>query len=203
MELHSDLENHRPKGHVETNTTGLQGLFVIEPDRSADEHGSYSYYYSERGFAQAGAASHYVQEHASFYPRRHTVRGLHFQKPPHAQYKVVRVARGRIWDVCVDVRRHSPTFGRHAVVELAAGDWRQLHVPPGFAHGFCTLEPDTEITFRLSDYNDRAFSGGLLWNDPALGIAWPCGNEPGYVFPADYAWPPLATLATPFEETTT
>jgi dTDP-4-dehydrorhamnose 3,5-epimerase len=184
---------------METTPLGLPGLFVIEPDRSGDGDGTYSYYYSEREFARAGAASHYVQEHASFYPRRHTVRGLHFQAPPHAQHKVVRVARGRIWDVCVDVRRGSPTFGKHAVVELAAGDWRQLHVPPGFAHGFCTLEPDCEIAFRLTDYNDRAFSRGLLWNDQALAIEWPCGDAPGFVFPVDRAWPTLAALDSPFD----
>jgi dTDP-4-dehydrorhamnose 3,5-epimerase len=183
---------------METTPLGLAGLFVIEPDRRADANGRYSDYYSEKGFAQAGAASHYVQEHASFYPQRHTVRGLHFQRPPHAQHKVVRVARGRIWDVCVDVRRGSPTHGRHASVELAGGDWRQLHVPPGFAHGFCTLEDDTEVTFRLTDYNDKALAGGLRWNDPALGIAWPCGDDPGFVFPADREWPLLAGLDTPF-----
>lgn len=183
---------------MQTTPMGLDGLFVLEPERSADEHGRYSYYYSERGFAQAGAGGGYVQEHASRYRLRHTVRGLHFQRPPRAQVKVVRVARGRIWDVCVDVRRGSPTYGRHAGVELVEGDWRQLHVPPGFAHGFCTLEPDTEVTFRLSDYNDRDFAGGLLWNDPSLRIAWPCGDEPAHVYPVDRQWPPLAALDSPF-----
>lgn len=183
---------------METTSLGLAGLFVIEPDCSTDGHGIYSYYYSEKGFAQAGAQSHFVQEHASLYPRRHTVRGLHFQRPPHAQHKVVRVARGRIWDVCVDVRRDSPSYGQHAAVELAGGDWRQLNVPPGFAHGFCTLEDDTEVSFRLTDYNDKALAGGLRWNDPALGLAWPCGNLPAFVFPADHEWPVLAALDTPF-----
>jgi len=186
---------------METTFLGLPGLFVVEPSVADDGHGRYSYFYSERDFAHAGAASHYVQEHASFYPLRHTVRGLHFQKPPHAQTKVVRVACGRIWDVCVDVRRGSPTYGRHAVVELAGGDWRQLHVPPGFAHGFCTLEPDTEIAFRLTDYNDRAFAGGLLWNDPSLRIAWPCGDAPAWVFPLDREWPVLDALESPFQIT--
>ena len=116
---------------METTSLGLDGLFVIEPERSGDDHGRYSYFYSERGFREAGAASHYVQEHASSYRLRHTVRGLHFQKPPHAQHKVVRVARGRIWDVCVDVRLGSPTYGQHAAIELEAGDWRQLH---GMSH---------------------------------------------------------------------
>jgi dTDP-4-dehydrorhamnose 3,5-epimerase len=183
---------------MEIQALGLEGLFVIQPDLSSDANGRYSYYYSERDFAQAGAASHYVQEHASFYPLRHTVRGLHFQRRPHAQHKVVRVARGRIWDVCVDVRRGSPTYGRHAAVELAGGDWRQLHVPPGFAHGFCTLEPDTEVTFRITDYNDREFAGGLRWNDPALDIAWPCGDTPAFVFPVDREWPLLQALDAGF-----
>lgn len=183
---------------METQALGLQGLFVIEPDLSGDANGRYSYYYDERGFAAAGAASHYVQEHASFYPRRHTVRGLHFQRPPHAQHKVVRVARGRIRDICVDIRRGSPTYGRHRMVDLAAGDWRQLNVPPGFAHGFCTLEPDTEVAFRLSDYNDRALAGGLRWNDPALAIDWPCGDAPAFVFPVDCEWPLLEALHSPF-----
>lgn len=183
---------------METTSLGLDGLFVVELDRSSDEHGRYSYYYSEKALAAAGVPSHYVQEHASRYALAHTVRGLHFQKPPHAQHKVVRVSRGRIWDVCVDVRRASPTFGRHAAIELEAGDWRQLHVPPGFAHGFCTLEADTEIAFRLTDYNDRDFAGGLLWNDPALDIGWPCGDVPAFVFQVDRDWPRLAALDSPF-----
>ncbi|MEJ7929344.1 dTDP-4-dehydrorhamnose 3,5-epimerase [Ramlibacter sp. AN1015] len=183
---------------METTPLGPEGLFVLEPEQSSDEHGRYSVYYSARGFERVGAGGTYVQEHASRYRLRHTVRGLHFQRPPHAQVKVVRVARGRIWDVCVDIRRDSPTYGAHASVELREGDWRQLHVPPGFAHGFCTLEPDTEITFRLTDYNDRAFAAGLLWNDPALAIPWPCADEPAYVFPADRQWPALAALDSPF-----
>jgi dTDP-4-dehydrorhamnose 3,5-epimerase len=184
--------------NMETTPLGLPGLFVIEPDRSSDAGGTYTFHYEQREFERLGAASQFVQEHASFYPRRHTVRGLHFQRPPHAQYKVVRVARGRIWDVCVDVRNGSPTYGRRAEVELAAGDWRQLHVPPGFAHGFCTLEPDTEVVFRLTDYNDRAFAAGLRWDDPALGIAWPCGHLPAWLSPADHEWPVLTSLASPF-----
>jgi dTDP-4-dehydrorhamnose 3,5-epimerase len=100
-----------------THALGLDGLFVIEPEQNADANGRYNHYYDERVFGAAGAASHYLQEHASFYPARHTVRGLHFQRPPHAQTKVVRVARGRILDVCVDVRRTSGTYGRHRAVD--------------------------------------------------------------------------------------
>jgi dTDP-4-dehydrorhamnose 3,5-epimerase len=177
---------------------GLDGLFTIVPDVTLQPQGRFTYHFSERDFEALGANGRCVQEHASCYPLRHTVRGLHFQAPPHAQTKYVRVARGRIHDVVVDARRGSPTRGRHATLELAAGDWTQLHVPPGFAHGFCTLEPDTEVVFRLTDYNDPALLRGLRWNDPALGIAWPCGDAPAFVFPADRALPLLADLDSPF-----
>jgi dTDP-4-dehydrorhamnose 3,5-epimerase len=125
------------------------------------------------------------------------VRGLHFQTAPHVQTKIVGVAHGRIHDVVVDVRHGSPTFGRHVVVELAAG-WRRLVVPPGFAHGFCTLEPDTEVVFALSDFNAPDLLRGLSWNDPALGIEWPCADSPALLFDVDRRWPGLQALDTPF-----
>jgi dTDP-4-dehydrorhamnose 3,5-epimerase len=181
---------------------GLAGVFTLQPVRSEQTNGRFSQYYAERELADLGVASHYVQEHASRYAARHTVRGLHFQTVPQPQTKIVRVARGRILDVVVDIRRGSETFGRHAAVELC-DDWTQLHVGPGFAHGFCTLEPDTEIVFRLSDYNEPALLRGLAWDDPALGIAWPCGAAPGFVFEVDRRWPTLARLETPFVASST
>jgi dTDP-4-dehydrorhamnose 3,5-epimerase len=179
------------------NGLGLDGVFTLQPIRSEQPNGRFSHYHSERELGGLGIASHFVQEHASRYALRHTLRGLHFQTTPHPQLKVVRVARGRILDVVVDIRRGSPTFGRHATVELA-DDWTQLHVPPGFAHGFCTLEPDTEIVFRLSDYNDPALLRGLAWDDPALAIGWPCGDAPAFVFEVDRGWPTLDRLDSPF-----
>jgi dTDP-4-dehydrorhamnose 3,5-epimerase len=177
---------------------GPQGLILLQADLKSEPRGRFSQSYSERDFASLGCASHYVQEHASRYALRHTVRGLHFQTAPRPQTKVGRVAQGRIHDVVVDIRRGSPTFGRHVALELAAGDWTQLHVPPGFAHGFCTLEPDTEVVFRLSDCNEPTLLRGLRWDDPALAIDWPCGETPACLFEVDATWPLLADLHAPF-----
>ena len=182
---------------IQANPLALEGLCLLRAAINEQPDARFSYFHDERDFANLGLPR-IVQQHASRYARRHTVRGLHFQAPPHAQVKVVGVAHGRIHDVVVDIRRASPTFGRHVAVELAAGDWVQLVVPPGFAHGFCTLEPDTEVTFRLSDFNDPALLRGLHWNDPALAIAWPCGPAPARIFDVDRAWPRLADLPTPF-----
>jgi len=177
---------------------GLAGAFTLHTQISTQPNGRFSNFYSERDFSALGCGGRYVQEHASCYALKHTVRGLHFQTAPRPQTKIVRVAQGRIHDVVVDIRRGSATYGQHASVELSAGHAVQLHVPPGFAHGFCTLEPDTEIVFRLSDYNEPELLRGLRWDDPALGIVWPCGAAPGFVFPVDQDWPLLADLDTPF-----
>ena len=177
----------------------LPGPVLLQTEPVRVPNGRFSHFYAERDFEALGLPGRHVQEHASRYAAVHTVRGLHFQTLPRPQAKVVRVSQGRILDVVVDIRRGSPTWGQHASVEISAGDWLQLHVPPGFAHGFCTLEPDTEVVFRLTDYNEPALLRGLRWNDPALGIGWPCGPNPGYVFTVDEAWPALADLDSPFD----
>src|SRR4051812_47806289 len=146
----------------------LQGLALLHPAQTLEPDARFTTFYSERLYAELGLPKRFVHEHASRYAARHTVRGLHFQTEPRAQTKLVRVAQGRIHDVVVDIRRASPTFGHHLALELAAGDWTQLVVPPGFAHGFCTLEPETEVVFRLDDDNHPELLRGLLWNDPAL-----------------------------------
>lgn len=179
-------------------TLGLEGVFTLAPARSEQENGRFTSYHRAAEWRALGAADRFEQEHASRYARRHTVRGLHFQTVPRPQTKVVRVVRGRIHDVVVDIRRGSPTYGRHAAVELA-DDWTQLHVPPGFAHGFCTLVDDTEIAFRLTEENEPSLLRGLAWDDPMLGIAWPCGDAPAFVFDVDRRWPTLADLRSPFE----
>lgn len=175
----------------------LSGLLLLEPAESTAPNARFSYFYDERDFAALGLPR-VVQQHASRYALRHTVRGLHFQAPPLAQTKIVGVAAGAIHDVVVDVRRGSPTYGQHLAVELSAG-WRRLVVPPGFAHGFCTLEANTEVVFWLSEFNEPTHLRGLLWNDPALAIAWPCATEPAQVFDVDRGWPTLAGLDSPWE----
>jgi dTDP-4-dehydrorhamnose 3,5-epimerase len=174
----------------------LKGLMLLEPGVSKASGARFSYFHDARDHAALGLPS-IVQQHASHYGPRHTVRGLHFQDHPHPQTKIVGVASGRIQDVVVDIRPGSPTFGRHTVVELQA-DWQRLVVPPGFAHGFCTLEPDTEVVFALSDFNEPALLRGLAWDDPALAIPWACGAEPALLFDVDRQWPCLANLHSPF-----
>lgn len=149
------------------------GILVITPTRFADARGYFSESYSRAAFQQIGVPCEFVQDNHSLSRQRGTVRGLHFQLAPFAQAKLVRVLRGSIYDVAVDVRRDSPTFGRHIAVDLSAENGRQLFVPAGFAHGFCTLEPDTEVLYKVDVSYSRDHERGVRWNDPVLGIAWP------------------------------
>ena len=176
----------------------IEGLLAIYPDQSSDENGRYSYYFDSKKMKQAGVLPDFVQEHASCYEQQWTVRGLHYQAQPKSQYKLVRVVKGRIWDVCVDVRVDSPTYGMHESIELAADTWIQLLVPPGLAHGFCTLESDTEVSFRLTNHNEKELLRGLFWNDPALNVRWPCQEKPNYIYKVDQSWPSLKNLNSPF-----
>jgi dTDP-4-dehydrorhamnose 3,5-epimerase len=123
-----------------------------------------------------------------------TVRGLHFQVPPRAQDKLVRVTRGSVFDVAVDLRRGAPTYGRHVAVTLSAANWEQVFIPRGFAHGYCSLEPDTEVLYKVTDYYSPEHDRGLLWNDPALGVKWPVPAEAALVSERDRRHPTLAAL---------
>lgn len=177
--------------------TALPGVLLVEPDRFGDERGFFSETYNRRQWRAAGIEADFVMDAHSGSAVRGTVRGLHFQAPPHAQAKLVRVARGAILDVAVDLRRASPTFGRYVAVELSAENWRQLYFPEGFAHGFCALSDTVEVLYKLSaDYAPEA-EAGLAWDDPALGIPWPVGREDAVLSAKDARLPRLADAAIP------
>lgn len=175
----------------------IPGPLLIKVRRFEDARGFFSETYNARAFSEAGIETVFVQDNHSLSRDKGTVRGLHFQRPPHAQDKLVRVVRGRILDVAVDIRRDSPTYGKHVAVELDGTDGCQLYIPAGFAHGFCTLVPDTEVFYKVTDFWMPDCENGVLWNDPALAIDWPdfAGAQ---VAAKDAALAPLAALDTPF-----
>lgn len=146
---------------------------LISPPRFRDARGFFSETFHARRFAEAGIAGPFVQDNHSLSGPIGTVRGLHLQISPLAQGKLLRVTRGAIWDVAVDVRHGSPTFGQHVGVVLSAENWHQLWIPTGFLHGFCTLEADTEVLYKVTAEWDRDAERGVAWNDPDLAIPWP------------------------------
>jgi dTDP-4-dehydrorhamnose 3,5-epimerase len=184
---------------LQVEETRIPAVKIVTPRRFGDARGFFSEVYSRKAFEEAGLGFDFVQDNHSLSGPRGTVRGLHFQSPPFAQDKLVRVVRGRILDVAVDLRRSSPTFGRHVAVELSAENWRQLLVPAGFAHGFCTLEPDTEVLYKVTGYYAPSHDHGLAWDDPALGIDWPFGPAEALLSDKDRRQPRLADLPIVFD----
>ena len=151
----------------------LNGVFEISPPRFGDERGFFSETYNAKRLAEAGLNHVYVQDNHSLSAKKGVLRGLHYQLPPHAQDKLVRVTRGAIFDVAVDIRRSSPTFGKWVGCEVSAQKWNQLLVPRGFAHGFVTLEPDTEVIYKVTDFYSPEHERTIRHDDPDIGIAWP------------------------------
>jgi len=178
--------------------TAIDDVLILEPKRFVDERGFFSETWSARAFAEAGLPERFVQDNHSLSQHAGTLRGLHFQSPPFAQAKLVRVTRGRALDVAVDLRRGSPTFGRHVAVELSAENWRQLYVPEGFAHGFCTLEDDVEVLYKVTAPYSPAHDRGVAFDDPALGIAWPYPAAAMTLSDKDRRHPRLADLPPVF-----
>jgi dTDP-4-dehydrorhamnose 3,5-epimerase len=176
----------------------IPDVLLIEPVRHGDERGFFSETYNARALAEAGFDGVFVQDNHSRSPKKGTVRGLHFQAPPFAQDKLLRVTRGAILDVAVDIRIGSPTYGKAVAVELSAENWRQLLVPKGFAHGFQTLTDDCEVLYKVTDYYAPQSEAGLLWSDPALGIVWPLGTAEAFINARDAGFPTLAELNSPF-----
>ncbi len=171
---------------------------LLAPVQHHDPRGFLSETYNRKALQDAGIDVEFVQDNHSLSRTRGLIRGLHFQAPPFAQAKLVRVVRGRILDIAVDIRRGSEHFGKHVAVELSAENWRQLFVPVGFAHGFCSLEPDTEVFYKVDNHYSAEHDRGLKWNDPQLGIAWPVDETEAQLSDKDRRWPPLAELDSPF-----
>lgn len=174
--------------------TAIPDVLVIEPTRHGDERGMFVETFKAVELATIGVEVTFIQDNLARSSAQGVVRGLHFQKPPFAQAKLLRVSKGAILDVAVDIRAGSPSYGKAVAVELSDENWLQLYVPAGFAHGYCTLTPDTEVIYKVSGGYAPDAEGGLLWSDPALGIDWPIGDAEATVNARDRSWPTLAEL---------
>lgn len=172
--------------------TEIPDVKLISPKKFGDHRGFFSEVFNQSALAEAGINHQWVQDNHSLSVQPGVVRALHYQLPPMAQAKLVRVIRGRIWDVAVDIRRSSPTFGKHVAHELSAENWRQMYVPVGFAHGFVTLEPNTEVVYKVSSYYSPTHERGIIWSDPALGIKWNVSPEEATLSDRDTKHPTLA-----------
>ena len=176
----------------------IPGLVEVRPSSHKDARGFFSEVYKRSAFKAAGLTIDWIQDNQSLSTAVGTVRGLHYQAPPLAQEKLVRVLRGAIFDVAVDIRSGSPTYGHWIGVELSAAKWNQLLIPVGFAHGFMTIEPDTEVLYKVSAPYSRVHEGAIRWNDPTLGIDWlDLGVEP-ILSEKDRIAPLLADFVSPF-----
>lgn len=172
--------------------TAIPGLLIIEPRVFGDDRGFFMESWNADGFAAAGLDLKFVQDNHSR-SARGVLRGLHFQNP-NPQGKLVRVVRGSVWDVAVDIRRSSPTFGKWVGVELSAANKRMFWVPPGFAHGFVSLEDDTDFLYKCTARYDPSAEHSLLWNDPAIGIEWPLDALTPQLSGKDQQGQPLAEI---------
>jgi dTDP-4-dehydrorhamnose 3,5-epimerase len=178
--------------------TALPGVKLIQPVRHGDARGYFSEIYREEALASHGIDARFLQENQSLSAAAGVVRGLHFQIAPMAQAKLLRVVNGAILDVAVDIRRSSPYYGKHIAVVLSAAEGNQLFIPEGFAHGFCTLEPNSLVIYKVNRYWSPEHERGLLWNDPELGIDWRLGNREPILSEKDGHYPTLADLEPHF-----
>ena len=176
----------------------IPDLVLVRPRKFSDDRGFFMETWTAPVFRDAGISAAFVQDNHSLSRKRGTIRGLHFQRQPFAQAKLVRIVRGSVYDVGVDLRRSSPTYGKWAAVTLTAEAGEQLFIPAGFAHGFCTLEPDTEMVYKVDALYSAECDGGLAWNDPDLAIDWPVRPDEVSLSAKDQKLPPFAGFASPF-----
>jgi dTDP-4-dehydrorhamnose 3,5-epimerase len=177
----------------------ISGVKLVVPKKFGDARGYFQETWSERLFQERVENVSFVQDNYSFSTTRGTLRGLHFQTPPFAQGKLVRVLTGSIFDVAVDIRRGSPTFGQHVAVTLNAIDGAQLWVPAGFLHGFCTLEDSTSVFYKVTSYYSSPHDAGVIWNDPDLHIPWPVSQDSAVLSEKDQRLPHLSDLQNCFD----
>lgn len=183
---------------MEIVNTDIPDVKILRPKKHGDHRGFFSETYNRRALVEAGIDIEFIQDNHSLSGQMGTVRGLHFQIPPFAQDKLVRVVRGSILDVAVDLRRNSSTYGKHVTVHISATEWNQILVPAGFAHGICTLAPDTELIYKVSNYYSPQHDKGVLWNDPVLGIKWPVKVEEAILSDKDRNQPRFVELPSYF-----
>jgi dTDP-4-dehydrorhamnose 3,5-epimerase len=183
---------------MDVTETAIPAVKLIRPRRFADARGHFCETWNARRMAEAGLDVAFVQDNQSYSAEAGTVRGLHYQRPPHAQGKLVRVVRGRIHDVAVDVRRGSPSYGRWVAEELSAENGAQLWVPRGFLHGFVTLEPHTEVVYKVDDFYAADCDGAVRFDDPDLGIDWGVDTARAVLSAKDAAAPAFAAFDSPF-----
>ncbi|HYE51465.1 MAG TPA: dTDP-4-dehydrorhamnose 3,5-epimerase [Azospirillaceae bacterium] len=183
---------------MQVTPLSIPDVLLVRPKRFGDARGWFMETYARERYEAAGIRGEFIQDNHSLSAPVGTVRGLHFQLAPFAQAKLVRVLRGRILDVAVDLRQGSPTYGRHASAWLDAETGDQLYVPVGFAHGFCTVEPDTEVAYKVTAPYAPAHDRGLAWDDPDLGIEWPVAAGAALVSDKDAKLPRLADIGVPF-----
>ena len=184
---------------MKVESLAIADVKLITPRKIGDDRGFFSETWNARAFADAGIGDTFVQDNQAMSGAKGTLRGLHFQTPPMAQGKLVRVTRGSIFDVAVDVRRSSKTFGQHVSAVLSADNWQQLWVPPGFAHGYCTLEANTEVMYKVTAFYSPAHDKGILWDDPELAIQWPVTRATAHLSEKDMMQPTLASATALFD----
>lgn len=183
---------------IEIVPLAIPEVVAITPQKFGDHRGYFSEVYNRDALAEAGIAIDWIQDNQSFSAQVGTVRGLHFQAPPTAQDKLVRVLRGAIFDVAVDIRRGSPTYGQWVGAQLSEDNWTQLLVPAGFAHGFMTLQPDTMVLYKVSAPYSQADEGAIRWDDPDLAIAWPDPGAEAVLSGKDAEAPAFVGFNSPF-----
>ena len=180
---------------MEVTTTPIEGLLVIKPKVFYDARGYFFEPYNKLRYQELGIQAEFVQDNQSL-SQLGAVRGLHFQAPPFEQGKLVRVVKGSVLDVVVDIRKHSPTYGKHYAVELTEENMLQFWIPPGFAHGFATLKDNTIFEYKCTNYYNKSSEGGILWNDSTLAIQW--GVQEPIVSDKDQTLPEFTSFQSPF-----